>query len=364
MASKGLIITGVVLVGLAGLGVWRGVEATKRSQSAADQVESSSMRVGVAKAERGTLRETVIVSGVLRPLNEVDVVADVPGRVVSLSGEIGQTVHAGQVLARLEADELSAGLAQAKGAVAAATAGRDAAVRQRDAMARLAEAGGVGDVQIAGLKDQAAGAEAQLQQALAGLALAESRLADATIKSPITGTITDRTTGMGRMVGPGAPLFHVMDLSVLEMEILVDERVAPLVRAGMPVEVQTTAGGVSATGTVRVSSPALDPRTHKAKVIVSVPAEGLVPYATASARLVLDAKEGLIIPRRAVMATDAGDSVFAVRDNAAHRLPVTLGVAEGDRIQVDGVNDGDAIVIEGLDQISDGSAVEVAPEAK
>jgi HlyD family secretion protein len=128
--------------------------------------------------------------------------------------------------------------------------------------------------------------------------------------------------------------------------------------------VQTTAGGVSATGTVRVSSPALDPRTHKAKVIVSVPAAGLVPYATASARLVLDAKEGVIVPRRAVMATDAGDSVFAVRDNAARRVQVTLGVAEGDRIQVDGVNDGDAIVIEGLDQISDGSAVEVAPEAK
>lgn len=364
MASKGLIVTGVLLAGLVGLGVWRGTEAMKRSQSAVDSVESATMLVGVAKAEHGTLRETVIVSGILRPLNEVDVVADVPGRVISLSGEIGQSVHAGQVLARLEAEELSAGVAQAKGAVAAATAGRDAAVRQRDAMTRLSEAGGVGDVQIGALKDQAAGAEAQLQQALAGLSLAESRLADATIKSPITGVITDRTTGMGRMVGPGSPVFHVMDLSVLEMEILVDERVAPLVRPGMPVEVQATAGGVSATGTVRVSSPALDPRTHKAKVIVSVSAAGLVPYATASARLVLDAKEGLIIPRRAVMATDAGNSVFAVRDNIAHRVPVTLGVAEGDRIQVDGVNDGDAVVIEGLDQISDGSAVEVAPEAK
>lgn len=364
MASKGLIFTGVVVLAVVGLGVWRATEATKRSQSAVEQVESGTLLVGVAKAERRTLRETVIVSGTLRPANEVDVVADVPGRVISLTGEIGQKVRAGEVLARLEADELAAGLAQARGAVAAATAGRDAAVRQRDSMARLAEAGGVGDVQIAGLKDQAAVAEAQLQQALAGLTLAEARLADATIKSPIAGTITDRTTGMGRMVGPGMSLFHVMDLSALEMEILVDERIAPLVREGMSVEVEAAAGGVSATGTVRVSSPALDPHTHKAKVIVTVPAEGLVPYATASARLVLDAREGLVIPRRAIVATDAGDSVFAVRENAARRLPVTLGVAEGDHIQVEGLADGDAIVIEGLDQISDGSPVEVAPEAK
>jgi len=98
-----LIAVGAIALIVGGLFVWR--RAVARSQ-----VEE----VQTAVVERGTLEVTVTASGSIEPAAEVDLTFDVPGRVAEVLVGIGDTVRAGQPLARLETTDLARAVAQAE----------------------------------------------------------------------------------------------------------------------------------------------------------------------------------------------------------------------------------------------------------
>lgn len=346
----------VLLLGFGGIAAWRTQQALERQASAEQAMAVGPLPVEVQVAARHTLTEVAMLAGTLRPINELDVVADVPGRVMSLRVEIGDRVGAGDTLATLEREDADAAADQARAAVAAARAALEAATTDRDAAEKLLASQNMSEVQAAGARSRHAASKAQLDQALAGLRLAEARLSDTTIRAPIAGVITDRQTGPGRMVNPGAPLFHLQDTSSLELELYVDEEVAPRLAAGSTVQV--VAGEQVVQGTVRVASPTLDPRTRRMKVLVSVPSEGLVPYVTAAARLVLQQKEAVAVPSRAVVLGADSARVVVARDGRAVHVPVQAGVRDGELVEVSGLGEGEQVVIDGAAALVDGREIE------
>ncbi|HMV70388.1 MAG TPA: hypothetical protein PKA64_26335 [Myxococcota bacterium] len=99
---------GVPLVLVGGLAAWRTQQALERQAAAEDAVTSGPLPVEVQPAARRSLTAAEMIAGTLRPINEVDVVADVPGRALSVQAEIGDHVAAGAVLATLERDDMEA----------------------------------------------------------------------------------------------------------------------------------------------------------------------------------------------------------------------------------------------------------------
>ena len=265
----GLGIVGVLSLGC--LTAWRVGEAlTRRADAAAATEASATVPVEVVAAETTDLVETVRVAGSLRARHEADVVADVPGRVVSLAADVGSVVHKGEALARLETTELALGVEQAEAGLAMAEAGRTTAARDLEAARTVAGAGGMSATQLAALEARAATADAQVKQAKAGLGVARARLADATLVSPIDGTVTRRATDLGRMVSPGAPAFTVQDLSGLELVVSVDERVAARLVSGATVGVRSDHVAAIPDGTITSIQPALDAVSKKAEVVIAV----------------------------------------------------------------------------------------------
>jgi RND family efflux transporter MFP subunit len=354
----GLGIVGVLSLGC--LTAWRVGEAlTRRADAAAATEASATVPVEVVAAETTDLVETVRVAGSLRARHEADVVADVPGRVVSLAADVGSVVHKGEALARLETTELALGVEQAEAGLAMAEAGRTTAARDLEAARTVAGAGGMSATQLAALEARAATADAQVKQAKAGLGVARARLADATLVSPIDGTVTRRATDLGRMVSPGAPAFTVQDLSGLELVVSVDERVAARLVSGATVGVRSDHVAAIPDGTITSIQPALDAVSKKAEVVIAVASvAGLLSHGTASAVLEVGRGTGVVaVPARAVREDGDGQVVWVVEADKARKVPVTLGLRDGERVGVTGIEAGAQVVVAGQGFLSDGAAV-------
>lgn len=363
-AAKVALVAGGLA--LAGLTTWRVVEAaTRRAAASTETAPALQTPVQIIGAAPRDLVERSRVAGTLRALNEADVVADVPGRVEALLVDVGAAVKRGDALARLETSDLALQLEQATAALAAAEASRDAAVRDRDGAAAVARVGGVTEAQLVGANSRASAAEAQVKQAAAGVNLARARLADATLRSPLDGVVTRRSTGLGRMVSPGVPVFTIADLSSLELEVAVDERAAARIRAGDAVALSSEAvlselqGGV-----VKTVAPALDASSRKATVVISLPWQpGLLPHGTASATFTLGRADGAVaVPAGAILEEQGERFVYVADGGVARRVVVRPGIRDEGWVEVGGLPAGASVIVSGNTFVTDGAAVTVVDQ--
>jgi len=348
-----LLITLAIVAALGAVTVYRTQDALERRALASVDVEVPPPVVEVTTAATRQIRATATVSGNLRPVNEVDVVAEVPGRVTSIGGEIGDRVSEGDVLVRLDGDDMAIAVRQARAAIAVAKAARDAGAKELSASETLFAGNAMSEVAISGVRGRALVQDAQIDQAEAGLAAAQARLNDATVRSPISGVISDRSVGVGRTINPGAPLYHIVDTSTLELEAGLDEAVVAAVSVGTQVDVLHR--GAVVPGTIKLISPSLDPRTRKAEVVVSVtPAPGLIANAAVEARVVVGDRMVLAVPSESLLFMDGAAQVVTVVDGKAQRVTVVPGLSDGTWTEVTGVPEGATVIVRGGASVADG----------
>jgi len=115
-------------------------------------------------------------------------------------------------------------------------------------------------------------ARAQVQNAEAALALARSRLEDCTIKAPISGIISGRFVDEGSVVGPGAPLVSIVDISSVKIVLHISQEdldKIPLIRK-IAVQIENYLNKVFVPQDINIS-PTMDPRSRKIKVEIRIP---------------------------------------------------------------------------------------------
>jgi len=205
-------------------------------------------RFVTAAAERGALKITVSATGELEPVNQVDVGTEVSGTIRAVAVDFNDRVSRGQVLARLDTDELDAQVLQGRASLKAAEA-RVAQTRATVEESRLKEGRCLAlarkamctqedlDAAHAGyLRAEAdvASAEAQVEVAQAALDAHETRLEKAQIRSPIDGLVLARQIEPGQTVAASlqTPVLFVLaeDLADMELHIDVDEADVGLVK--------------------------------------------------------------------------------------------------------------------------------------
>jgi HlyD family secretion protein len=231
---------------------------------------------------------------------EIDVGALITGRVVALHCDEGDDVSAGDVVAALDAEELTAGVAAA-GAAARAAADRVAAAAAAygaadDQFKRVARAYPAGITKAEYERARAArdGALAELSsarslaaQAEAAKAQLDARRREVDVLAPITGVVLSRNVEPGEVLGAGMPVVTLADLSVLDLNVFIPEAKVGFVDVGDAVEVAVDSypgevfeGKVKAVGSKAEFTPRNveskeDRVTLVFKVTVSVPnAEG------------------------------------------------------------------------------------------
>jgi HlyD family secretion protein len=187
-------------------------------------------------AEVATLRVIVTATGSLQPMDKVTVGAEVSGRVDEILVDFNDPVRKGQVLARLNTDELTARAVQARAGVVQAEANLAKAEHDHARIADLREREYVSQE----IYDQALAtrdfARAALTSAGAAADQAEASLAKAVVRSPIDGVVLDRKVDRGQTVAATfqTPELFVIasDLARLELTVDIDEADVGEVRVG------------------------------------------------------------------------------------------------------------------------------------
>ena len=218
-------------------------------------------------------------------------------------------------------------------------------------------------------------ARAALHQAQYSAAISRKALADAYIRSPLSGQVAARTADPGQVVNAGAPILRVVSLASVGFEPAVPARELAFVRAGQPVEV--TVNKLTATpfaGRVAVIYPAgtSQSRTFTIRISIDNKTRLLRPEMFAQGRIQVEQHpNALLVSRDALLRQDGENSadnqarVFTVENGKAveHRVVTGLATEDGKWVEVSGLAEGSKVVVQGQHALTTGDAVTVGTGA-
>ena len=362
--------------------------------------------VEVGLVEEGPIEQSIVVSGRVQAPNRIEIGSVITGRVVRVLVEEGAVVAPGQALIQLESAELQAALAQASAAEAGAAA-RDAGVReltqpqaadnvaQAEAQFNFAEAelkryrelrdkGFISDSrlqeqerQLHIAKSQLAtartGARAQdsngvqareatvkLQEARAARQLAVAKLAQATIRAPVAGTVLVRAVEPGDIVSPEKRLLVINSRGETRLTAQIDEKNLPYLRIDQPARASSEAFPErNFAAKLYYISPGVDITrgSVEARFRVSEPPDYLRAEMTVSIDIGIARKDrALTAPLDALRENGSERSVQRVRDGRVQSVRIESGVRGSRRFEIiSGVTAGDRLLLGR--GITDGSRV-------
>ena len=330
--------------------------------------------VTVAHAEFAPIAETVGLTGTLVPCEEVLVSPQIDNfAVTEIHAEEGDTVQAGQVLARLSRDQLDAMLAQNTANLARAEASiqqAQAAIAEMEANRMQAElaynrtrdlvSGGNASresleqrqaaAQMAAARLQASTNAQRAAQADVALANAQRRelmvrLDRTEIRAPVAGVISRRTARLGAIAAQSAdPLFRLIQDGAIEVEADVPETLLARLRPGQSATVDTVNG--TRAGRVRLVSPEVNRGTRLGRVRVAITDPGpLVIGSFARAQVEVARREGVLAPLSAVLFQPGGAVIQVVHDGVVETRPVKIGLRAAGRAEItEGLHAGEDVV--------------------
>lgn len=322
----------------------------------------------VITVARGSIDAAVPVTGDLRPIETINVRARLEGDLVAVAVREGQRVARGQLLAQFDAREQRSGRSSADADRAAARSELATAQWNLEQSQELFKAGAIAESQLRAAQQAVASSRARLAATEARISAASSELNDTRVLAPASGTIEKRFVQNGEHVARGATMFTLVRNDILELAAALPARLAGGVREGQ--RVQFIADGRAMTGSVARVSPTVDPVTRALTVYVQVPNPGnaIRGNSFATGRIIARTVTGaLVIPTSAVrQAADDGHAfVYRIGGGTVDQAPVTLGIvdeAKGIAEVVDGLQDGDRVIVGNVGSVGRGMRVEIIGE--
>lgn len=312
--------------------------------------EPQAVPVVTARVARGTALDTVATVGEVRARAAVTVASEVTGRVVEVAVADGAAVEQGQVIVRLD-DE------RERAALAAAVARANEARLQFERTRELAERNVAAQAQLDQQRAASRSADAAVQQARTAV---ERR----TIRAPFAGEVGFILVDPGAIVQPGTPITQLTSPPPLRLRFRLPARYLAGLDVGDRVEGRTEAyPGRTFQGRVVTVEPTVDraSRTFAAEAEFTDPARRLRPGMFLDATVVLAEREGvLLVPEQAVLYEGPTVYVYCVdEEGRARRARITTGTRRDGMVEVvEGLAEGDRVITEGVQKVTEGTRVE------
>ena len=269
------------------------------------------------------------VSGALQPVRQAVVKARVSGEVRQVEVREGEPVRAGQAVARFDAADLDARVAERLGAYEAAKAQLALAEKTRAMNVRLLNEKFISQNAFDGSDSSLSVAQGGVKSAEAQLTIARNARKDATVVAPLSGIVAKRHVQPGEKVAFDAPLLTIVDLAELELAANVPAVDVPELRVGMPVELSVDGFGERRfAGRIERINPTTEPGTRSILVFVGLTNAdaALKSGMFATGRIGLAASAPVPTLPVAAVRTEAGQSyVWTVDGGKLARRIVVLG---------------------------------------
>lgn len=303
------------------------------------------------------------IDGMVEPIKQATVAAQVGGSVLSLSVKAGDHVKAGQTLASIDARVASAGVAQSDAAVAQADAYLRNARTQLDRTRELRTQGYMSQAALDNAENQFKAAEAAVQQAQAGRSQAALARGFASVTAPFEGLVLATHLDAGDLAAPGRPVVTVYAPGALRAVVQVPASQAPLARAAQRIEVQLPdQRWVSPVR--RTDLPTADPVSQTVEWRLDLgkaDGAGLLPGQTVRVRFAnaaagataggatSAAANRLNVPLAAVLQRGELTGVYVAQGRQFVLRAVRTGAVQGDQIQVlAGLKAGERIALDAV----------------
>ena len=318
----------------------------------------------LATASVQELSRTLTLSGSLQASRSAWVKARTAGEVKSITVREGDTVRSGQVLVEQDAEDARLRWVQAEQQRQAAQAQLDIAQRQLSNSQGLVQQGFVSATALETAQANVQAAQANVQAALAGVQLAQRGLADAQLKAPMAGTISQRLVQPGERVMVDARILEIIDLGSLELVAAVPAADVVSVRPGQKALLNLEGTDVQVQGRVSRMAPAAATGSRTVAVYLQLERhEGLRQGLFAQGPLQLGQRKTLTVPAGAVRLDRAQSYVLKVQDGRLVSQAVKTGLRGqlrglGEVLEIlDGLQAGDRVVLGHIGASAEGRAV-------
>ena len=337
--------------------------------------------VGTAAARTGTVREEILLTGSLRPKEQVEVTAKVTGRMEKIAFELGDSVKKGDLIAVLEGDELQQQVNRAAAALAVARASsqqrraqlanskaelsraetllREGLIPKQDYESRITA------FQV--VEAQLQLAQAQEQEAQAQLNELSIRLSQSKIYAPMSGHVARRHVDVGALVTPSTPIISLVNLATLVTRANVPEREVGKLRVGNKATVEVDAfGNRRFLGRVARIGPVLDASTRSATVEVEIPNPDGGLRAEMFVRVTLDlgtTRPAVLIPREALVYRGQQAGVYLNQAGTPVFMPVDPGLTVDAEVEVSPLKEGTTVIARGASMLREGDKIRISDDA-
>ncbi|HKK79356.1 MAG TPA: efflux RND transporter periplasmic adaptor subunit [Phaeodactylibacter sp.] len=322
-------------------------EATSSESTGSAPEEAPPIPVEAIVTEASSLRDAISVNGSTVPNEEVAITAEVPGKIEELEFEEGQFVKKGQVLLRLDDEELQAE--------------RQRLVVQRRLNQKIAERlKALYEKEGVSLQEYEVAA-AEVEKTEAEITLLDAQLEKRVIRAPFAGQLGLRMVSEGSYLSPGTPIVQLISTNPIKLEFDVPEKYSRAVEVGSRVEFRLDGSDRRFHANVIAREPNIDPdtRTLRFKATAPNPGGGILPGAFADVQVELEEFAGtILVPTQAIIPELNNKKVFRYRNGKAEPAIVETGIRQERYIQVvEGLSAGDTVIITGLLQIKPGDSV-------
>lgn len=312
--------------------------------------------VDIAKLRK--LAPTALYSGTVLSKNDVELPAELAGRIVSVA-DIGTRLNKGDIVAQLDDTFIKQQRTEELANIKSEQARLDLHTKEVKRFQRLIKKNNVAESELdQSISDQAI-ARSNIVAANARLAQIDEQLRRTKIRAPFNGVISEKLIDAGEWAQDGMSIARLVDLENLEIQINVPQAIVTLLSEGDELTIQYAGELIKAhiitivpvgSNNSRLFELRLDPeQAISPGVLVRV----IVPTA--------HAQKVLAIPRDALVLRKGSVSVFKVNnENTAEQIAVTIGIGYGDYVAVSGaISAGDRVITRGGERIRPGMPVNI-----
>ena len=313
---------------------------------------------GIGPTLEVSLRElplSTAAEGVVEAVRQTTLGAQVAGRIIALDVKAGDTVRAGQVLARIDASTADQAVAASLSQVAEAEANLANARMRHERNARLLAQKFVSQAAVDQSETEYKAAQAQLAAIKASAGQASTARGFNTITAPYAGVVGATHVELGDMAQPGRTLVTLFDPKELRVTATLPQAALAKVRLGDPVTIEIAGRPKPLTATRVTVIPVADARAHTTRVRLDLPAsEGLLPGQFARAHFRSGSVRAMAVPASALLKRGEVTAVYVIDAGgrpvlrqvragevlADDQVEILAGLASGERIAANPVQAG------------------------
>jgi membrane fusion protein (multidrug efflux system) len=341
---------GLILILLVATLIVYGCGGNSPSQAEEKTKEEAAVPVEAATVIQGSITASYAGSTNLEAAGEALVVAKVSGVVERIFVEEGDSVKAGQMLAKLDDEQYRLELNQAESILEKLSNEHE----RNESLLR--------NKVISQEAHEKTKSDFITQKAECDLA--KLRLNYTEIRAPINGIVSQRLIKLGNMVKLDQSTFRITDFDPLWAILYVPEKEMNKLRIGYPARLAADAvPGSEFSGKILRISPVIDSSTGTFKVTVEVDdkTRRLRPGMFTRVQIIYDTHENaLLVLKNGILTEDSETWAFMVKDGTVEKTEVNVGFSNATHVEIlSGLAAGDTVVTTGLNSLKDGSKIKI-----